>query len=328
MTINDIVNLIGLKSTHQDITAWFQQYQLAKAPKTVNVNQDMKSIKDIDRGLEYFFGFDIKHDAFYPPYSPKNDDYTFDCFLVGVSVFNLRKKSKQIIDDSFWQDHIHPGSTYEECYSYFQGQVEFSQYDICFRKMINDLVEINVKMKPDKSQITYIELGIGEAIEFFSAYDFDTDNEYNTIKQAYLLVVKWLFDQRYLLLDEEVYAKGLSYDTHEIQHFLAENLHNHIWDVQLDLSQEPKLYAFLCRLESQSYEKLLVDNQLDMYIKHLFLKQAGVWQEHQQLYNKIGDRDFQKIQELEESVFLNLEQSKSFVNNLTDLYGRYKDITN
>ena len=319
MTLNEIIPLIGLKSTDVNLKAWFEQYQLSKPPKTVNVNQDVKDVDDKQHELTYEFTFNIINDQFYPPTSPKNDNYTFDCYLKSVSVFQRKMKGNIEKPHAFWDNYIHPDSSYEECCAFFGSEGEQSEYDVFFSKMLNDTVEMCLWMTPDKSQVRAIELNIPESVEFLSVYDFDEQNEYNTIHQAYLLVVKWLFDQRYLLLPDEVYAKGLSFDNEEIKAFVSEYLRNHIWANQLNLSKEPDLYQFLFNVCHNIHDKLKNDENLDAYVKHLFLKQAGIWEEHQRIYHETYD-----TKQLERSVFLDQEQSQSLVNQLAHLFEYYK----
>ena len=59
MTITDIINLIGSKSTDQNILQWFEKYELKKPPKTINANQGSKSFDDKQNELSYYFFFDI-----------------------------------------------------------------------------------------------------------------------------------------------------------------------------------------------------------------------------------------------------------------------------
>jgi hypothetical protein len=46
MTLTNLINLIGLKSTDPKIATWFETYNLGKPPKTINSNQDTKGATD------------------------------------------------------------------------------------------------------------------------------------------------------------------------------------------------------------------------------------------------------------------------------------------
>ena len=177
-------------------------------------------------------------------------------------------------------------------------------------------------MTPNKEQIRTIELCIKEEVEIFSIYNFKENNEHNTVKQAYLLIVKWLFDNHFLLLSEEVYSKGLSLDIQEIRVFVSLNLLNHIWDNQIDLFKEPDLYKFLFSVNSNSNIELINGEKMNVYARNLFLQEAGVWEEHQRIYNDAYDTE--KLLNLEKSTFLNEKESRAFVNTLTNLYNHYK----
>ena len=322
MTITDIINLIGSKSTDQNILQWFEKYELKKPPKTINANQGSKSFDDKQNELSYYFSFDITNDEFYPPKSAKNDDYTFDCYLKSVSVFERNKKGNTEKPNGFWENYINPNSTYEECCTFFNNEAKHTDYYTFFRKSLNDIVEIKVWMTPNKEQIRTIELCIKEEVEIFSIYNFKENNEHNTVKQAYLLIVKWLFDNHFLLLSEEVYSKGLSLDIQEIRVFVSLNLLNHIWDNQIDLFKEPDLYKFLFSVNSNSNIELINGEKMNVYARNLFLQEAGVWEEHQRIYNDAYDTE--KLLNLEKSTFLNEKESRAFVNTLTNLYNHYK----
>ncbi len=322
MTITEITSLIGSKSTDPKILQWFEKNELKNPPKTINANQGSKSIDDKQNELSYYFVFEITNDKFYPPKSTKNDDYTFDCYLKSVSVFERNKKGNAEKPNRFWENYINPNSTYEECCTFFNIEAKHTDYHTFFRKSLNELVEIKVWMTPNKEQVRTIELCIKEEVEIISIHNFKENNEHNTAKQAYLLIVKWLFDNHFLLLPEEIYTKGLSFDIQEIRTFVSTNLLNHIWDNQIDLVKEPDLYKFLFSVNSNSNIELINDEKMNVYARNLFLKQAGVWEEHQRIYN--DDYNTENLKNLEKSIFLNEEQSKSFVNTLTTLFNHYK----
>ena len=322
MKITDIINLIGLKSTDKEILQWFEKSELKNPPKTINANQGSKSINDKLNELSYYFYFDITNDKFYPPKSSKNDNYTFDCYLKSVSVFERNKKGNTDKPDGFWENNINPNSNYDECCKYFNIEAKQTDNHTFFSKKINEIVEIKVWMTPNSEQIKSIYLGIKEEVEVISVYDFKENNEHNTVKQAYLLIVKWLFDKHFFLLPEDIYAKGLSFDVHEIRTFVSNNLLNHIWDNQLDLGNEPDLYKFLFGMNSNSNIELKNEEKMNVYVRNLFLQEAGVWEEHQRIYNDAYDTE--KLLNLEKSTFLNEEQSRTFVNRLNNLYNHYK----
>lgn len=323
MTITETINLVGLKSTDPKMIQWFEKHELKKPPKTINANQGSKSFDDKQNELSYYFFFNIINEKFYPPKSPKNDDYSFDCFLTNIYLFERKKKGNIEKPIEFWEDYIHPNATYEECCLFFDKKVEESSNRGFFSKTLNELVEIRVCMTGDKKNIQSIDLYIKEENEFFSQYDFKEDNEHNTTKQGYLLVVKWLFDNRFLVLSEAIYAEGLGFKDQEIRTFIATHLRNHVWDNQIELSKEPDLYKFLFKINSNSNVTLSNGEIINVYVQNLFLQAAGVWEEIQRISNE-DDYKYEDITRLEKSAFLNEEQSIVFMNTLTHFFNKYK----
>jgi hypothetical protein len=239
-----------------------------------------------------------------------------------VSVFERNKKGNIEKSNGFWENYINPNSTFEECCKFFNIEAKQNNNFTFLRKSLNEIVEIKVWMTSNKEQVKAIELCIKVEDEIFSIYNFDENNDLNTVKQAYLLVVKWLFDNHFLLLPEEIYKKGLNYDIQQIRAFVSTYLHNHIWDSQIDLLKEPDLYNFLFAVNGNSDIELINDEEMKVYVRNLYLQEAGVWEEHQRIYK--DDYDSEKLANLEKSTLLNEEQSKSFVNTLTTLFNHYK----
>lgn len=88
MTLQDLVCLIGAKSMNLRIAQLFEQNNLGKPPKKIISNQGQKAFKDKQQLIDYIFKFDITNDKYYPPVSVRNDDYTFDNYLICMVVFS------------------------------------------------------------------------------------------------------------------------------------------------------------------------------------------------------------------------------------------------
>lgn len=321
MTYTDIVNLIGLKSTDPKIAIWFETHNLGKPPKSINSNQSTKGATDRANSLSYYFAFEIKHEDFYPPVSPKKDDYNFESYLKSVVLFEKPRK-KDIKDTkpvSFWDDAINPNSTYKECCTFFNNEGKQTEYSIFFSKALNEIVKLKVWMTVDKAQVTSIELCINEESEIVSYVFFREQNEHNTVKQAYLLLVKWLFDNRFLLLTDDVYLKGLTLANDDIRAFVSSNLRNHIWDNQITTT--PHLRSFLFSITSSNTIPDKNGEKINLYIKDVYLKHSAQWDEWQKNYNNENDDDrFPKLEVLERSISLNKQQAEAFLNRLTALF--------
>ena len=319
MTIHEIIGLMGLKSTAPEIGQFFETNGLGKPPKSVNANQGQKSVQDKKNQLSFGFKYDITHEKFHPPVSPKRDDYNFDCYLYSVVLFEGSGR-KNIADPkpaTFWEAFINPQSSYSECLTLFN--VNEKKPGTVLRKPLNDVAEVVVWFSKDQSRITTIELRIIEARELFSMYDFDTRYTMNTVKQAYALLVKWLLDNRYLLLPAHVYQAIPGFDEKTILDFTGKYLKNHLWTTQL--IDDSALITFLYAIASNSNSTTSGGEKVNVYIKHLYIKAAGKWDQHQNMYIK---ETMEAVDEFERNLYLDETQSKKFLQTLTDQFELFK----
>lgn len=311
MQAKDLVQFVGLQSTFPEMESFFEKNELGKPPKTVNANQGRKGASDKKRGISYFFGFDIKNDLYYPPVCAKSDNYTFYCYLQNIALFSRTNKKAKVSED-FWEDFFHPESTYEDFKTYFSVEdgVRFAQ------KKLNDICVLKAWFDTNKNEVTSIEMGILEHWELLSQHDFNEDNEYNRMKHADALIVKWLFDQCYLVLSEDVYAKGLGYGLEEIRDFVQQNLKNHVWDNQLN--QDRDLGLFISKISSNSSYMQQNGERVNIYFNHQYIKEAGLWDEYQKIEDH-NDRD-----EFEENILLTENQSRELLNSLSKVYHTFR----
>ena len=333
MKFLELIQLIGLQSTNPKMQTWFETYNLGKLPKTITCNQGDKHFNDKPNLVSYKFKYDIIHKDYYPPISTKNNNYTFNVFLTCIIVFsNYGKNKKKFVDpkpDSFWEGFVNPKSSFEECLAFFDNKVKESIYDgdllhYYFEKKLSDLVVVTLFYAADKSGIKEIDLELIEHCEAFGQSDFSKTNEYNTVKQAYLLVVKWLFDNDYLIQNEN-FPKTLSFDTNEIIYFISIYLQNHVWDNQI--KEIPLLFGFLLNIRSSM--KITTHNgiEIDLWIKDLFVKAAGKFEERNNTY-KPELRNYEDVEKLEKSIYLTENQSKIFFKILDESFELYKEFRN
>ncbi|WP_212004042.1 hypothetical protein [Chitinophaga sp. HK235] len=320
MTIHEIIDLMGLKSTTPEIIQLFETCELGKPPKSVNANQSRKSFQDKKSQLSFGFKFDITNERFYPPFSPKQDDYNFDCYLSSVVLFSGgsgKKKTADTKPDAFWEGFISPKSSYEECLAFFD--VKGEEQDTIMRKPLNEVAEVAVWFSGDKSRITDMELRIIETREIFSIYNFDTRYTSKKVKQAYSLLVKWLFDNRYLILPEQAYQETLGLDHAALLDFTGKYLKNHIWTTQL--VDDKSLTSFLYRIASNRSITIPGGENVNVYIKHLYIKASGKWDQHQDIYN---NSTMEALDDFESSIHLDETQSRQFLQTLTDMFVLFK----
>lgn len=319
MTIHELIALMGLKSTAPEITQFFATNNLGKPPKSVNANQGEKGIKDKNNQLSFGFKFDITHEQFHPPVSPKNDDYNFDCYLNSIVVLEQSGK-KKVADPkpaSFWEGFVNPQSSYEDCLTFFNTKGKESSTVMI--KPLNDVVEVAIWFSEDRSSITAMELRIIEARELVSMYELDARYTENKVKQAYTLLVKWLFDNKYLLLPEQAFEATLGFDDSAILAFTGKYLKNRIWTTQL--IDDKALISFLYAIRSNSSSTTAAGEKVNIYIKHLYIKAAGKWDQHQEIYN---NQTMDAVNEFERNIHLDEAQSKAFLQTLTDKFALFK----
>lgn len=319
MTIHEIISLMGLKSTTPQISQFFETNSLGKPPKSVNANQGSKTIQDKQSQLSFGFKFDITHEQFHPPVSPKKDDYNFDCYLYSVGLYEGSRK-KKVPDPkpaTFWDGFINPQNSYEECLAFFKANEK--KPSTVLITPLNDVVEVAIWFSDDRSSITTMELRIIEARELFGIYNFDTQYTLNTVRQPYALLVKWLLDNRYLLLSEEAYQATPGFDEKAILEFTGKYLKNRIWTTQL--IDDRSLISFLYAIGSNSSSTTSAGERVNIYIKHLFIKAAGKWDQHQEIYN---NQTMDAVEEFERGIHLDEAQSKAFLQTLTDKFALFR----
>lgn len=319
MTIHELIALMGLKSTAPEITQFFATNNLGKPPKSINANQGNKSIKDKNNQLSFGFKFDITHVQFHPPVSPKNDDYNFDCYLNSIVVLEQsgRKKVADPKPMSFWEGFVNPQNSYEECLAFFNTKGKESSTVLI--RPLNDVTEVAIWFSDDKSRITTLELRIIEARELVSMYDLDARYTENKAKQAYTLLVKWLFDNKYLVLPEQAFKTTLGFDDSAILEFAGKYLKNRIWTTQL--IDDKALISFLYAIRSNSSSTTKAGERINIYIKHLYIQAAGKWGQHQEIYN---NQTMDAVDEFERNIRLDETQSKAFLQTLTDKFALFK----
>ncbi len=120
--ISQQIALLGLKSTDPALLEFFAARKMKKPPKTVNANQSAKLLADPQSKVSYRFQFDITHDDFYPPVSPKKDNYNFECYLMTIALFSKERRKTQtpayIHPEGFWDGYLHPDSSRAEYMAY------------------------------------------------------------------------------------------------------------------------------------------------------------------------------------------------------------------
>ncbi len=314
MKQTEIIELIGLPSTDVKLMDFFEKYGLKKPPKTVNSNSSGVAIRHKDYQIDFVFDFDITNNAFYPPVSPKKNDYDFIAYLKAVYFYLPKKKDTRTND--FWDVTPNPLSPYKDFENYF-GKID----EDYFKKSYNNLIDVAAEYEIKKNKCEYISFVIKEEREIISSYFFDPNNEYNLWPEAYTFLIKWLFDNRFLNIDETIYELGLEPSHQVILEFVQSNLKNKLWQNQL--KEVPNLNQFLNAIRSNN--KIWKDenkNQLVFYQNNLFLIATGNFEQ----YNKLFYEDIDQADELCKSARFTTETAQTYLNLLTDRFAIFPTI--
>lgn len=312
MKQTEIIELIGLKSTEPKLIAFFEKYGL-KAPKTVNANSSGKAIRHKEYNIDFDFHYDIVNDAFYPPVSPKKNDYDFVAYLRDIYIYSSKKDLRP---SEFWDVTPSTNASYEEFENYF-GKITKGY----FKKTYNNLVQITAEYDVKKNKCEYISAGIIQEREIISYLFFDSNNEYNLCPEAYTFLIKWLFDNRFLDIDDKIYDFGLESSHEAILEFVQLHLKNRLWKNQL--KEMPNLFDFLNTIRSGN--KIWRDNdkqQVIFYQKELFLIATDNFEQ----YRKLFYEDIYEADELCRSTRFTSETAKSYLNLLNERFEMFPKI--
>ncbi|GAA4023663.1 hypothetical protein GCM10022386_03330 [Flavobacterium cheonhonense] len=308
MKQTEIIELIGLLSTDVKLLAFFEKYGLKKPPKTVNSNSCGIAIRHKDYQIDFDFDYDIINEAFYPPVSPKNNDYYFIAYLKAV-YFYLPKKNDTRTND-FWDITPNPKGEFEQFENYF-GKIDNGYFKKTYSELINIVAQYEIK----KNKCEYVSFIIKQEREIISSDFFDQNNEYNLWPEAYTFLIKWLFDNRFLNISDKIYNHGLEPSHQVILEFVQSNLKNKLWQNQL--KEVPNLYQFLNAIRSNN--KIWKDENKDQvvfYQNNLFLIATGNFEQ----YNKLFYEDIDKADELCKSARFTPETAQIYLNLLTDRF--------
>ncbi|MDR2875256.1 MAG: hypothetical protein LBV44_04945 [Methylobacillus sp.] len=332
MKVDDIIGLIGLKSTAPELLQFFAAADLDTPPQLITANQGNQSIKDKQRKLDFQFKFNIINEKFYPPVSPKKDNYRFECYLTQATLFSEDSSKKKKADPKpadFWLGFINPQSSYDQCLAALPGATVSDQtykgepLHTIISKKLNGLVELTLWLEPDHSRITTMELSLIEDWELYGHLYFN--GGLGAIEQSYIaLLVKWLFDRKYLLLPDEAYRETLNFDKAVLLEFSAKYLKNHIWKTQL--IDAPFLRYFLSHIRTN---KNIEDAQKDMFIDHLYIRAAEKWADYKALNKRDGNYSeaTKALNDFKNNFpFLDEAQSKAFMQRLSSLFEDFKQV--
>lgn len=287
MTQKECYDLIGLKATDPKLLEFFEKYNLGKVPKIGNTSimHTGKTIEDKERNIIFNFNLDLTHDRFYPPVSPKNDNYNFNLYLHKVSICRDYPKKKLYLKDADFFDVTPPLDAKYNSLIEFYG--EPNRYiKVTFSKDIDDLRSLTAFYKPDKDFCSDIVCQIITHAEFLSHYAFN-QNEQTYAQDEILncMLIKWLYDKGYLKLSKDAYAENLQNTKESICDFVYRNLKGHLWDNQITDTPLLRSYPFSL-INNTGVIKNEAEEVVSFFYKPIILKLLGVFNEYDALYKQ------------------------------------------
>lgn len=302
-TINKLLSLLGLRSDHPKILDFFSRLALENPPAFGIYRNQVIKIKHLETNWIFCFKTRLINDRFFPPKATTENKYPF--YLAGITLYR-RKQNLIAVDDKFWQGWISPQGTEEQFIRYFgldnhpayKGMLLKEMKDLdpfkwgrspirMAYKNLGDEQRFSVRFNVEKKAVHLIELQIAQHSPILQALAFQPST---SDQQAYLLLIKWLFDQGLLALPEIEYQHKFL-DFHEIKKFVDEKLNGHLWNNQLTRWDLP-FRRFLDKLFSPyAYQYLDTKHLIFPYLNKLLLSAAGQW------------RKFQAQKKLEEEMY-------------------------
>ncbi|RBL90392.1 hypothetical protein [Chitinophaga flava] len=340
ITVHDLIQMIGRKSTDPEFVQWYTSLGIGAPPSALK--DGGKLFQDKQHQLQIGFDYGIINDRFYPPVI-SDEDFNYDCYCSRIEVFQISYGANE--DEyqdrkpaTFWQDFIHPGSTLEECIEFFDGNYGKDGAFHCytFHKKLNETVELIVSFTSDNRRIRWIEIFISECTEIFGYRQLSLDwksklSNWRGMElelrrlQPYLLLIKWLFDQRYLLLPEDVYQQPLGLDEQALLDFTNKYLNGHLWNNQL--VDVPYLYDFLFSVAQSGYNTIKTPEgkTWDIHIDHLYIKAAELWETYKKLEKNYKDPEWNtKMYNITTLLHLDEEQSLTMLRIFTEAFEIFK----
>jgi len=324
MTQQDLIQLIGLRATDSKVVAHFEQQGLGKPPRSITSNQRTKIVYDKERNLYYAFSFEVFNDQFYPPIDTcgKYADYKFVPFLTEISFLYKEPSAKKPDpkEAGFWNVTPPPQAPVQEIAAWFSAPE--GRLNRC-HKLLNDVIEINVAYDDKKKVLTQNWARIIEHSEIISHYFLEEDRDLlGHTAHLYAMMLKWLFDNRYLVLEESIYSDPLPVETDTVLSFARDHLHNHLWDNQI--TREPHLRSFLyTAIHNFRDTKDEKGKTVDFYFRNVILRQAGKLEALDPLHS--GQNEAQK--ELYRSILFNEQTYAAFYREMNKQFDYFKKLT-
>lgn len=288
---SELIKLVGLASTDTSLVQFFERHGLGKLPKTITSNQGTKSIICKSLNISFWFAYDITNDHFQPPISPRNDNYKFKAYLSSI-IFTHREHSGKHPDPKpkdFWDVLPPPSASREETEMVMGPPVHINDDSWSYKLSIAEEKNLVLNYtKSSRNQLSYNSwISIRQESEIVSRVFYDRKNDFENfpfLRRAHSTIIKWLFDSRFLQLNEDVYQLPLKGDAETILDFVEHHLKNHLWKNQLvDTDQ---LSSFLYHITTNRIVQDPEGNRVSLYIRTIILEILNQAEVFEQIYEQ------------------------------------------
>ncbi|ERJ57671.1 hypothetical protein [Sphingobacterium paucimobilis] len=286
---SELIALIGLSSTNARLVDFFERHDLGKLPKSLTPNQGTKSIIYKPLNISFWFKYDIKNDIFQPPISPRNDNYKFVAYLSSILFTHVDHSNKRPDPkpQDFWDVLPSPGLHPQEIEHLIGSPLYENEVEKAYEKPEGKENILTIKYtKNGKDNISYSSwIAIREQLEIVNRDFFNRSIELESfpfLRRAYTAIIKWLFDSRFLSIDDNLYQLPLKAEQDHILDFVDQHLNSHLWKNQLkDL---PYLPSFLYAITTNRKLTDPKGNTVSFYIRDIILTALDQKETFEDLY--------------------------------------------
>ncbi len=286
---SELIALLGLPSTAPQMVSFFEQYDLGKLPKTITPNQGTKSVVSKSLNISFWFKYDIKNDKHQPPVSPKNDNYKFVAYLSSI-MFTHTEHSDKRTDPKpigFWDVLLPPNALQNDVQTLMGNPVDRTALESTYEMALNTDQVLTVKYSDGgKGKLLYSSwVAVKQQSEIIGRNFFNRDHDFESfpfLRRAHTVIIKWLFDNRLLHIDKQVYEIPLKPEEGAILDFVDTYLNNHIWKNQL--VDAPLLSSFLYTITTNRLLTAPDGTPISFYIRSLLLETLDQTAAFERLY--------------------------------------------
>lgn len=247
MKQSNLLALLGLPVTNSDLILFFEERGL-ELPKSIPLMKPNSTtplsiknsvgIRDKEWGFSYYFRSELLNENFPVMKAGKNYIPYLSEIIFDGKLYQKRERKEP---SSFWDVSPAPDSDLERITDYF-GKFDTNRKYPQQYASFNSQVEIIVTLLPEENRINGYFAKIKETDELLHQSEFDLKKSSRVHFCA--MLIKWLFDNKYLKVSDQLSSVELSYSTAEVLKFIHESLNGHLWEDQL--IEDTHLRKFTC----------------------------------------------------------------------------------